>query len=1046
MPPKSEQLVEDKFNKGLDCRPGIVEDASGLDLFRELTNIIVTKDNNIRLRPPCVTMTGLVDPGCQGLILNNGQWYCVGPYGLSPNHTGQIAGFITTLFFNPPENVNATWNLLFFDVFEKQAIAYILHTFPGGLITSRLYLHVWDSFTGLPTYISDPYAPWDWGPFGFPVNAYGTNTNGPGSWQTFNPVTASTEDKLWSSRVDKNTGYSGIARARVFNTLSADDIESQGTMYYFTVPNTPNPQFAVPELYSDFSNPQNFAGYVLEQLTSTGAWSKIPEVLTIPTAGTWQLISGSRPWNASSVGVISTSGLPVDALIRLRIIISPAITIVSGGTLTPGPETYTGDGSTFNWPSTQPYASFIGDGTTVSVNGNVKPSTYYTVTNNNGNAEVNFDSFSQVTSGVLSLGSITPGSGYTSIPTLPFSGGTGGTGGSAVVNSLAAVSATPAAGGTGYAVNDIITVVGDTGTAATFKVLTLGASNAVASVAVNTGGALTTVAGNPHSTSGGTGAGCTLTVLYGIGVVTVTPGYGYVTAPTITVTGGGGTLGVVVLGMLAPVGVTAIPYLASIDGDFGRLSVYFNGLLQNEGVNYTLVNNGPNTTVLPAAPLAIGTTLNAQLIVPVGILIEFQSPNAVVGAATATFELNSVVTNAVLVSSLAPSSVYYVGISVNGSPAFFLTSATITGLQRYQLLIVGTVTTNLSGQIISTVPFQYGPQALTAWYNARHQNNLDYWSGLDEAGFLNSSTHDSSGTNITTMVAIKNRMLICYGQKAQLWQVDPNPANNGFLDEEDFGTAFPGVKFFDKGMIYSQAGFIAYNLLGISFQALKDIYIGEQINSIGTFALQAACFWPLQRAYVCFGHLTNCAQYAEYAELPADSPLWSAGGVYGFFYLTFSEESQIAAWSFHIVAGLTSVSKIIALNNRVYLLSGQQIWYFDTLNTTFLDGAQGAVAGAGTVSYRGDANWPLVPLGGSGSVRLLHMDMIKQGIVEVQVAVMPWNGGQEIPGPFSRYIEMGRLRVPLRCTGRAVAARLLTTDPAGMVLKSIRYEYMKLGR
>jgi hypothetical protein len=79
-----------------------------------------------------------------------------------------------------------------------------------------------------------------------------------------------------------------------------------------------------------------------------------------------------------------------------------------------------------------------------------------------------------------------------------------------------AVSAIVAAGGSGYAVNDILTVVGGTGTAATFKVLTLGASNSVATVELVSGGSYTALATNPRTTTvapaGGTNA--TLTVTY----------------------------------------------------------------------------------------------------------------------------------------------------------------------------------------------------------------------------------------------------------------------------------------------------------------------------------------------------------------------------------------------------------------------------------------------------------------------------------------------------------------------------------------------------
>lgn len=75
---------------------------------------------------------------------------------------------------------------------------------------------------------------------------------------------------------------------------------------------------------------------------------------------------------------------------------------------------------------------------------------------------------------------------------------------------IAALNATPTAGGTGYTVGDILTITTG-GTGGTAKVLTLGGSGAVASVSlVTVGSGYTTGTGN--ATSGGTGTGATLNI------------------------------------------------------------------------------------------------------------------------------------------------------------------------------------------------------------------------------------------------------------------------------------------------------------------------------------------------------------------------------------------------------------------------------------------------------------------------------------------------------------------------------------------------------
>ena len=83
-----------------------------------------------------------------------------------------------------------------------------------------------------------------------------------------------------------------------------------------------------------------------------------------------------------------------------------------------------------------------------------------------------------------------------------------------LASSQNAASATVAAGGSGYVVGDILTLSGGTSThVATFKVTTV-SSGAVTAVTPVNGGAYTTPPGNPVSTTGGTGTGCTLTVTF----------------------------------------------------------------------------------------------------------------------------------------------------------------------------------------------------------------------------------------------------------------------------------------------------------------------------------------------------------------------------------------------------------------------------------------------------------------------------------------------------------------------------------------------------
>jgi len=153
--------------------------------------------------------------------------------------------------------------------------------------------------------------------------------------------------------------------------------------------------------------------------------------------------------------------------------------------------------------------------------------------------------YDNIGSGV-SGATVTPGTGYTSVPALAISApqnanGVQATGQVSMKVLSANITGGGAAPGTGYVTNDTITL-------ANGVVLTVTASaGAITSLAVTnagsvTGGSLPTSGNVPVSTSG-VGTGAIINLVWGIGAyVPGLPGSGY-TSATATLTGGGGTPG-----------------------------------------------------------------------------------------------------------------------------------------------------------------------------------------------------------------------------------------------------------------------------------------------------------------------------------------------------------------------------------------------------------------------------------------------------------------------------------------------------------------------
>ena len=137
------------------------------------------------------------------------------------------------------------------------------------------------------------------------------------------------------------------------------------------------------------------------------------------------------------------------------------------------------------------------------------------------------------------------GSGYTSLPSMTIAPPTTAGGVQATATCTLGISTSSAiSGGSGYSLNDVVTVVGGTfGTAATYTVSGV-SGGVVTALTATTFGTYTVLPTNPVSVTGGTGSGLTFNAggVFVNSTFTITnAGSGYVEQPTVTFSGGGGS-------------------------------------------------------------------------------------------------------------------------------------------------------------------------------------------------------------------------------------------------------------------------------------------------------------------------------------------------------------------------------------------------------------------------------------------------------------------------------------------------------------------------
>ena len=158
-----------------------------------------------------------------------------------------------------------------------------------------------------------------------------------------------------------------------------------------------------------------------------------------------------------------------------------------------------------------------------------------------GSSGVNISNGGTVTALTLT----TRGSNYTS-PSVTISAPTTAGGVQATATATWGVTAanlTIAGGGSGYVVNDVLSLVGGTYTVQATVTVSSVSGGVITGFTVSQSGNYTVPPTNPVSVTGGTGSGATFT-LAGLGLLTIAvnnAGSGYVEQPTVTFSGGGGS-------------------------------------------------------------------------------------------------------------------------------------------------------------------------------------------------------------------------------------------------------------------------------------------------------------------------------------------------------------------------------------------------------------------------------------------------------------------------------------------------------------------------
>lgn len=304
----------DDFGGGIDLRDGLW--SRNQSRWRELKNCRTTKGRKVRRRAPVLKDDIVLDAACQGLLAIDGTYFVIAKKGDVITHTGAAADMVSTLYFDSPD-LCTTWELGEFGVFNGQATAWIIHTFPSATYQRLAIKHVWDGLVFAPTYVQDPYLPGSFSPSIADLTDQRYDPD-------FRPVLGAGASKDWTSTIRGNAHCCRTADARIWNQRTLEGLKADGEHYCFVVPEGALAvrSFLVPRNASWMAGDGRWAYYVLEYAQGT-AWVPMAEVSVAPTAAfTWRPVATASRfaggWDEIAVQVCWGSAQA--GLIRLRLV------------------------------------------------------------------------------------------------------------------------------------------------------------------------------------------------------------------------------------------------------------------------------------------------------------------------------------------------------------------------------------------------------------------------------------------------------------------------------------------------------------------------------------------------------------------------------------------------------------------------------------------------------------------------------------------------------------------------------------------------------
>ncbi|HET9679405.1 MAG TPA: hypothetical protein VFP95_02455 [Gammaproteobacteria bacterium] len=299
-------------------------------------------------------------------------------------------------------------------------------------------------------------------------------------------------------------------------------------------------------------------------------------------------------------------------------------------------------------------------------------------------------------------------------------------------------------------------------------------------------------------------------------------------------------------------------------------------------------------------------------------------------------------------------------------------------------------------------------------------SNPGDWSADEDAGFLPTNLQSVGEADVSAMGVYRGNLAVWTANAVQIWQVDPDPRQNTFLD------AFDGAGSRFTRAATPLTGDLFY-LCGQGVRSLRSVYqtgqteasdVGSPIDALvknlitDTFT-PVGVYWPGQGQY------------------------WCAIGNQVFVF-AYYPSSRVTAWSRYTLPW--AVEYAATLGDVMYVLADDGgLYYQDETRHSDDDGAT-------PVTYTLSVDWPYLDMGAPGmNKQLTGIDVVASQAVKFQAAY-----DQSAVGNKTTLIEIGPDNrpggiVPVGVLSTSIAPHIEHTVDEAAELFTLAVYYQTLG-